>query len=98
MGEQCKYRVELKPVRKYRALFEGSLEECEKWMDENLKWIFSGGSASFQKRCDAYNRDVELTTQMVKPSMMNANGNAPIVWSQVNSGNEGYELCHRRTP
>jgi len=92
-----KYRVELKPVRKYKPLYEAeTLAEIAAWLDANCEWRYCGTDGTRQQLVAKASRgDVEITSPALRADMMDDNDNVPRVWSEAR---ESYGLTHRKTP
>lgn len=63
-----KYRIEMKPVRKFRPLFEAeTLPEIEAWLANrsNTTWRYYGTGCDC-KKIQVRGRDVAVTTQVLR--------------------------------
>lgn len=91
----AKYRVCLKPIRKYRPLFEAeTLDEIAAWLDANCKWGVCGTDGTFQARRYRTLGDV-VVAALRQAGDVNEHGNVPLIWREAA---ESRDLCDRVTP
>jgi hypothetical protein len=82
---KMKYRIEIKPVRKFRPVFEAdSLAEIQAWLANptNTTWRYYGTGADY-KKIQHGGRDLAVTEMVTRADMMDDNDNVLMAYTET---------------